>query len=66
MNSPLLYKTTLIIWSKFDPRDYDISLLAYEAEQGYAYCSSQKHERIEHPEQDEHWAEVDTDYFPWP
>jgi hypothetical protein len=35
-----LYKTTVTIWSEFDPSDVELSDLAREADQGEAYCSS--------------------------
>ena len=50
-----LYKTTIIIWSDFNPEDYDIEDLSREALSGDAYCSSYEAEFIDDPESDVDW-----------
>ena len=58
-----LYKTTLVIWTDYDPgpRNMEISDIAREAECGDAYCSTQNIELIENPEEDDDWD--DTEFF---
>lgn len=42
-----LYKTTVVIWSTFDPTDkYELDELGREAMEGQFYCSSQEAECI--------------------
>lgn len=41
-----LWKTTLIIWSDFDPHEIEIDHLAKEAVSGMAYCSKDKKEHV--------------------
>lgn len=33
-----LWKSTIVIWSEFDPHNLELSQLAIEAETGEAYC----------------------------
>lgn len=56
-----LYKSTIIIWTDFDPDDFDIDALALEAVTGSAYCSSQTSEEIIDPENDPDWD--GTEFF---
>jgi hypothetical protein len=65
-----LYKTTIVIWSEFDPesgdcdiRMYDdgIERLARAACEGEAYCSKLKIQAVQKPEQDPDWD--GTDFF---
>jgi len=35
-----LYRTTIVIWSDFDPRDLEISYLARDAESGDSFCET--------------------------
>lgn len=65
-----LYKTTMVIWTTYDPFDADcdiemsdngIELLAREAVSGDAYCSHFKSELVENPEQDSTWD--GTEFF---
>ena len=41
-----LYKTTIIIWSDFNPANFAIDELAREAISGDAYCSEQNTEYV--------------------
>lgn len=65
-----LYKTTIVIWSEWDPvaraevTEHDLSVLAREAEQGDAYCSVKKTERVEDPSRDPDWD--GTEFFEEP
>jgi hypothetical protein len=53
-----LYKTTIVIWSRYDGADVELHGLAYEAEEGDAYCTRQDSELITDP------ADFpDTDFF---
>jgi len=50
MGEPL-YKTTIIIWSEYDPQhqDMEISDIAAQAIDGDAYCSFSQSELVEDP-----------------
>jgi hypothetical protein len=37
-----LWKSTIVIWSDFDPQKVELADLAREATDGGAYCSKQK------------------------
>lgn len=52
-----LYKTTIVIWSEYDPQaaNVDIDALAREAVEGDAYSSYANTVHVDNPEQDEHW-----------
>lgn len=56
-----LYKSTIVIWSEFDPKKVELSELAREAETGEAYCSKMVAVKVEKPEQDSDWD--GTDFF---
>jgi len=60
MTKPL-YKTTIVIWSGFDPADVEIDDLAREAIEGDAYCSSCRRELVDDPEADDAWD--GTEFF---
>lgn len=57
-----LFKTTIVIWSEYDPNSNEMEIddLAREAMQGDAYCSSQKTECVD-PRTDYDWD--GTDFF---
>lgn len=50
-----LWKTTIIIWSDFNPEDFDIEDLSRETMAGGAYCAEQKVEFIDEPVDDVDW-----------
>lgn len=56
-----LYKTTIVIWTDFDPSESEIAGLAQEATDGTAYCSVQKSEKIDDPTKDPDWD--GTEFF---
>jgi len=58
-----LYKTTIVIWSAYDPEKSSMELedLAHDATVGEAYCSKQKSERVEKPEENPDWD--GTEFF---
>jgi hypothetical protein len=58
-----LYKSTIIIWSEYDPSalDFELSELAHEAETGDAYCSSMTCSRVAEPEKHPAWD--GTEFF---
>jgi len=56
-----LYKTTIVIWSNFDPAETDIEDLSREAMRGDCYCSGQKVEFIDDPPEDPDWD--GTEFF---
>ena len=56
-----LFKTTIVIWSDFNPRELELSTLAREAESGDAYCSSLKTVKITSPTTDPDWD--GTEFF---
>jgi hypothetical protein len=41
-----LYKTTIVIWTEYDPSDMDIEYLARDATSGDSFCDQQTHEVI--------------------
>ena len=58
-----LYKTTIIVWTDYDPnrQDLDICDLTAEAKSGDAYCSKQDTKRVENPADDTDWD--GTEFF---
>ena len=51
-----LYKTTVVIWSDFNPITSELSELVREAEHGdAAYCARMDTQVIEKPEADPDW-----------
>ncbi len=56
-----LYKTTIVIWSEFDPNKHELSVLAREAESGGAYCSRFCAEVVKNAEKDPDWD--GTEFF---
>ena len=54
-----LYKSTIIIWSDFDPMTVELSQLASEAESGSALCTSFDGSLIEDPSKDDDWDDID-------
>lgn len=47
-----LYKTTIVIWTDWDPSDFEVDDLANQAVDGPAYCSKQETTKIEDPDSD--------------
>ncbi len=56
-----LYKTTIIIWSDFNPNRMEIDQLASNAIGGDSYCSKQENELITDLEKDPDWD--GTEFF---
>ena len=58
-----LYKTTIVIWTEYDPDANKVDLidLARAATGGDAYCSVHEVLKVEHPERDRDWDE--TEFF---
>lgn len=60
-----LYKTTIVIWSEYDPTNVlsykDLSELGQDAIDGYAYCSKKKTDLIKSPNLDRDWD--GTEFF---
>jgi hypothetical protein len=56
-----LYKSTIVIWSEYDPTKLELSHLALEAESGAAYCAKCHAEVVEAAEDDPDWD--GTDFF---
>lgn len=58
-----LYKTTLVIWTEYDPIEQGLELddLAREANEGDAYCSSWKTTLVKDPASDPLWD--GTEFF---
>lgn len=55
-----MFKTTIVIWSDFNPKDLNLSELAYEAESGggAAHCSKTEtvsHRTLEEAHKDPDW-----------
>lgn len=53
-----LYKTTIVIWTDYDPAGVELEDLAREATSGDALCDGQGTEKVTDPEQ-----MPDTDFF---
>lgn len=49
-----LYKTTIVIWSEYDPMQYELSTLARDAETGESLCTKMKAEWVD-PRTDPDW-----------
>ena len=56
-----LYKTTIVIWSEYDPSSIEMATLVHEAEFGAAYCSKSVSECVNNAEQDTEWD--GTEFF---
>jgi hypothetical protein len=57
-----LYKTTIIIWSEFDPHEnMELVDLAQEATDGMAYCTSMVRKLVKDPSKDKDWD--GTEFF---
>ena len=56
-----MFKTTIVIWSEFDPSDMELTDLGWEASSGDAYASVFKIESIDKPEADPDWD--GTEFF---
>lgn len=56
-----LWKSTIVIWSEFDPRPVELRQLAGEAEDGSAYCSFSGFTLVEDPSGDPDWD--GTEFF---
>lgn len=58
-----LYRTTIVIWSEFDPSDMELSWLAREAEEGEALCTKNDITYVEKPEDDPDFEEGVESFF---
>jgi hypothetical protein len=56
-----LWKTTIVIWSDFDPQDYTAEELGRESMHGDAHCSSMKTKYVKDVKSDSDWDE--TEFF---
>jgi hypothetical protein len=56
-----LYKSTIIIWTRYDPTELELTEIAHEAESGDAYCSSMTSALVPEPEKDPDWD--GTEFF---
>jgi hypothetical protein len=50
-----LYKSTIVIWSDFDPETVELSDLALDAMCGGSYCSKMVAEHVVNPDNDPDW-----------
>lgn len=61
-NPKNLYKTTIVIWSEYDPdQQVEIDELARDAVSGVSYCSKQTTELVPDPAKDKDWD--GTEFF---
>jgi hypothetical protein len=64
-----LWKTTIVIWSDYDPQQVELADIARDAQEGDAYCSKQTADFIEDVEKDPEWdgteffGEGDNDFY---
>ena len=56
-----LWKSTIVIWSEFDPQTVEIADLARDATDGNSYCSSSTVELVKNPQKDKDWD--GTEFF---
>lgn len=56
-----LFKTTIVIWSDYDPRETELEELARDATSGGSYCSVQRADYVLDPTGDPDWD--DTEFF---
>jgi hypothetical protein len=56
-----LFKTTIVIWSKYDGTKTELDSLAREATSGDAYCSRFQSVLVQNPPVDPDWD--DTEFF---
>ena len=56
-----LYKTTIVIWSDFEPRNVEIDDLAREAVEGASYCSVRRDVLVRDTTTDPEWD--GTEFF---
>lgn len=56
-----LYKTTLVIWSDYNPETMQLWDLVREAEVGDAYCAASRVVRVDDPGNDLDWD--GTEFF---
>ena len=63
MSQRALFKTTIVIWSDYDPREAQMEIvdLAREATSGDCYCSKQEMVRVDKPGDDADWD--GTEFF---
>jgi hypothetical protein len=59
-----MYKTTIVIWSDYDPSKSDIDTLARDSISGQSYCSVRKSEHIQNHRSDNDWD--GTEFFDEP
>jgi hypothetical protein len=57
----MLYKTTIVIWSRFPGDSVELTTLAHEATEGAAYCPVYRSESVADPASDPDWD--DTEFF---
>jgi len=58
-----LHKTTLVIWTDFDPSDLSLEELGREADQGAGYCSHATAEWVDGLAKDEHVTDGLLEFF---
>ena len=56
-----MWKTTVVIWTDYDPAHLELDRLAHEACRGDAYCSKQHTDVVENVGADPDWD--GTDFF---
>lgn len=57
------WKTTIVIWSQFDPHHLELSQLAYDAESGSSICTEYDPKFIADPESDPSFEEAVEFFF---
>lgn len=56
-------KSTVVIWSDYDPSNLSLEDLGREADQGSFFCASGSNKLVDIPEKDEHFCEQMPDFF---
>jgi hypothetical protein len=58
-----LFKTTIVIWSEYDPGESNVELedFARDACTGESYCSVMETDWVKNPPEDKDWE--DTEFF---
>jgi hypothetical protein len=55
MPSKPLWKTIIVVWSRYPGNNEELEDLAHDATSGDAYCSKYRSEQIAEPEKDVDW-----------
>ena len=61
MATQRMWKTSIVIWTDYNPSHMELATLAREAESGDAFCAKMEIAEVQDVQKDPDWAE--TDFF---